>query len=747
MINKILTKRVLRKKLILLFLGIATVPFFLATAPTLIKFQDSQRQSIIFQERRVASEAAQEIASFVRLQFAGIETVGDFQQHFSGDTASVNALVEHILFSHGDFFDLSVVNKEGSELIREHRTKVISPTDLRDRSDFEGFLAVQKDSYYIGPIFWENNKPFFIIGEGFFSSNREFLGAVFAQLDARVMQSVIRDVSVTKELGQASIFDEHGIVIANQDFSKVALEEDFSRVDIIAQALASKDRRVVAGVFQNENGEEVIGASEPIRVLFGDLDSTVSLDTRWFVVAEIPSYIALASVRGSTIFSFLVLLTVLIIAIIAAVIIAGTIVRPVEQLKQVVQKFRDGRLEYKVPIKTGDEIEELATSFYTMADELRASIATITGEEKLIEGEKHQLERIIAGITDAVIVTDPQGRIIVFNTIAEELTGHTIRDVMGKNVSDIVNMWDQNAHIDLMGSYQNEPESYKGVLLKKSNLLLVGNNKEDETYVNAVIGEIDDGSQINIGRIITLHDVSRERLLEQTKIDFVSIAAHQMRTPLTAIKWIFGVLLGKDEEISSEQRALATNGKLSTERMIMLVNDLLDVSKIEEGKFNYMFEPVFIDVLIKDLIAMEENTRKQKEITITFTPPKKAIPFTIADKEKLFMVFQNIVDNSLNYTPNGGWIRLSLTYDGTNFVVVIEDNGIGMSKKQTEKLFTKFFRGKKAISLQTDGSGLGLFIAKNIVERHKGKIEIESEEGKGTKTTITLPRIENEPPS
>ena len=745
MINRILTKRVLRKKLILLFLGIATIPFLLATAPTLIKFQDAQRQSIIAQERRVASEAAQEIASFIRLQFAWIETIGDFEQHFSGDIASFNVLVEHILFSHSDFFELSVVSKDGRELIRVHRTKVISPTDLRDQSAFEGFLAVQKDRHYIGPIFWENNKPFFVIGEGFFSSQNEFLGAVFAQLDARVMQRVVSNLSVAKELGKASIFDEHGIVIAHQDFSRVARKEDFSKVNIVAEALASSDRRVVAGLFKNEVGEEVIGASEPIRVPFEGLDSTIPLATRWFVVAEIPSYVALASVRDSTLFSLFILLIVLVVAVIAALIFAGKIVRPIELLKQVIQKFRDGNLGYKIPIKTGDEVEELATSFYTMADELYASIKTITENKKIIEAEKLQLERIISGITDAVIVTDTGGKIIVFNKIAEALTGYGMREVIGKNVNDIIAISDSDTRLDLMKQYVPPSGAYKDVLLAKNDLQLLGKEKKEPAYVNIVIGKIENGDQVNIGRIITLHDVSRERLLEQTKIDFVSVAAHQLRTPLAAIKWIFSLFVEDTEgKMPPAQKELAKKGRGATQRMITLVNDLLDVSRIEEGKFNFSFKPIFLEELLKKSIELEESMIQEKKIRLTFEKSNEPFPPTIADEEKISIVFQNLMENALNYTHEGGSIKTSLTYDGTTFTIVIQDSGIGIPKSELEKLFTKFYRGEQATRLQTDGSGLGLFIAKNIIEKHKGTIRVESEENKGTKVTVTLPKMESE---
>ena len=729
--------------MILIFLGIATIPFLLATAQALVKFQNSQRESIILQERRIASDAAKEIASFIRLQFAAVEAVGEFQQRLSGDKESLNELVERELFSHSDLFELSVVSVEGKESARVHRTKVISPADLLDHSNSEKFLAVRKNRRYIGPIFWENNGPFFVIGEGFFSSRDEFLGAVFAQLDARVMQSVVSNLSVAKELGRASIFDKDGIVIAHQDFSKVALKENFSHIGIVAEALKSKDRIAVAGIFQNEQGEEVIGASDHIAVLFGGLGaSAISLDTSWFVVAEIPSYIALASVRDSTIFSVVVLLVVLLVAAVAALILAGKIVKPIEQLKLVVQKFRDGQLEYKTPIKTGDEIEDLATSFYTMADELRESMKTITESKRVVESGKRQLEHIISGITDAVIVTDTKGRVIVFNKIAEIMTGYAVGDVIKKHIDEVVGIWDQGRRLDVMKEYVDRSELPRGVMLARDGLLLLGKDKK-EAYANVTIGEIESGERVDVGRIVTLHDISRDQLIKQMKIDFVSIAAHQLRTPLSVLKWVFSLFSEEaGGKMSLAQKELIKKGELSTRRMINLVNDLLNVSRIEEGKFDFVFGQVFIEELIKKWIKEEGGKTKEKDIKLTFEKPEEKLPAIKADEEKLSLAFQNLIENALNYTNKGGRVRISLKYDMTNLIVEIEDSGIGIPKKQLDMLFTKFFRGENAIKLQTDGSGLGLFIAKNIIESHGGKIKVESEEGKGTKVTVSLPKME-----
>ena len=734
------TKRVLRKKLALLFLGIAIVPFLLATTQALVKFQNSQRESIILQERRIASDAAKEIASFIRLQFAGIESIDEFQQHFPENEQFHQALIEHTLFSRGDFFELSVVSREGKELVRAHRIKVIAHSDLRDWSNSKEFHTVRKDRRYIGPIFWENNKPFFIIGEGTFSSKNEFLGAVFAQLDARLMQSIVRGLSVSEEFGQASIFDRNGTVIANQDFSKVALKENFSHVGIVAEALKSEERRAVAGIFKNEQGEEVIGASEPIRVLFGDGSSGVTLDTAWFVVAEIPSYIALASVRDSTIFSLVILMAVLFAAIIAALILARRMVKPIEQLRQVIQEFRDGHLEYKISLKTGDEIEDLATSFYTMADELRVSIKTITEDKQIIEAEKHQLERIISGITDAVIVTDIEGKIIIFNKIAEALTGYAMRDVMQMPVDEIVSIWQENSRLKIMAVYADRSRLSNGILLQRDDLLLLGKEGR-EAHVNLVIGTIEDGKQVNVGRIITLHDTSRERYLEQLKIEFISLVAHQFRTPLAIIKWGLDDLIegGRFGKVSAEQRKFIEQLTMSGDHLIRLITDILDVIHIEAGQFGLQYVPHSLKDLVEEVYNDAKDLAEKKGLEFVYKCLSPQFPLVSIDPSRMRLVLQNLLENAIKYTPKGGKVLLTISLKGSQIEVIVKDNGIGIAKEYGGRVFEKFFRSPQAVRFQPGGTGLGLFITRNIIAMHGGKIWFYSEEGKGATFGFTVP--------
>ena len=235
------------------------------------------------------------------------------------------------------------------------------------------------------------------------------------------------------------------------------------------------------------------------------------------------------------------------------------------------------------------------------------------------------------------------------------------------------------------------------------------------------------------------YNLTREKAIDKIKSDFISIAAHQLRTPLSAIKWVIKMILEGDAgELNVEQRDLLRKGYISNERIIRLVNDLLNVSRIEEGKFGFNFEKTdFQEVLVAAKGNLEGLIAKNHQELIVQKPEK--IPLVYLDKERMIMVLQNLLDNAVKYTPEYGKIEIIITTDKNFLYVKVKDQGIGIGKNDQTKLFSKFFRAANAVKLETEGSGLGLFIVKNIIEKHNGSIELKSEEGRGTEINFSLP--------
>ena len=221
----------------------------------------------------------------------------------------------------------------------------------------------------------------------------------------------------------------------------------------------------------------------------------------------------------------------------------------------------------------------------------------------------------------------------------------------------------------------------------------------------------------------------------------MTISAHQLRTPLSAIKWTIRMLLDGDVgKLTDEQTEFLKKAYQSNERMVNLVNDLLNVTRIEEGRYLYNPEELDMIELIEKTIIPLKEIAERKNLKFEFLKPKEKEIKVRVDKEKISLAISNLVDNAINYTKEGK-ISIQFEYDSKDKQVKfsVKDTGIGISEEQQKRLFSKFFRGINAIKAETEGTGLGLFIAKNIIEAHGGRIWFESEEGKGTTFYFTLP--------
>jgi len=252
--------------------------------------------------------------------------------------------------------------------------------------------------------------------------------------------------------------------------------------------------------------------------------------------------------------------------------------------------------------------------------------------------------------------------------------------------------------------------------------------------------QLDKTAKILVRRDLALSEAN-ERLqeMDRLKSEFITIAAHQLRTPLSGIKWNLNMIMSGDMgKITTEQKKFLSQGYETNERMIRLVNDLLSVSRIEEGRFGYEFVSQDIIKFFENIVNDAQRTFKEKNLELAFIKPKQSLPKIQIDQERLRLAVQNLLDNAYNYTLKGKVI-ISLIKKNKEIQVSIKDTGIGIPKDQTHRLFTKFFRAHNVTQIGFEGTGLGLFITKNIIEKHGGKIWTNSTLDKGTIFYFTLP--------
>ncbi|MBU0670757.1 MAG: HAMP domain-containing sensor histidine kinase [Patescibacteria group bacterium] len=239
-----------------------------------------------------------------------------------------------------------------------------------------------------------------------------------------------------------------------------------------------------------------------------------------------------------------------------------------------------------------------------------------------------------------------------------------------------------------------------------------------------------------------MRERDRVKDLSEIKEEFISVAAHQIRSPLNSLKWLFRSLLEGDVgKINKKQEHFLEEGRDRTDKLIHVLNDLLDVSKFERGGFAEIKTKVDISNLVYEVLDQYFPNAKEKDIDLQFNY-KIRVPEFKVDKEKIKMVIENLVDNAIKYNKDGGVVEIGLKRLNDSIVLSVKDNGIGIPKSEEKKIFSKFFRSKNAKLVEVTGSGLGLYISKEIVDAHQGKIWFKTSENNGTTFFVELPIME-----
>lgn len=375
---------------------------------------------------------------------------------------------------------------------------------------------------------------------------------------------------------------------------------------------------------------------------------------------------------------------------------------------------------------------------------VKNTISMIYNSDELSKKQK-QTATIVANLTSGLIQFDKDFRIRLINPKAQELLGVDKNDILGKIVSsDLLKSKDSEKFESLVQvMYPSLAKEVKKITTKdgQPKMIEMTIQKPFETDLQVVTIPLLDDEKNTVGFLKVLRDISREKAISRTKSEFISVAAHQLRTPLSAIKWVFKMLIDGDVgDITKEQKEFLQKGYDSNERIIQLVGDMLSVARIEEGRFGYEFYYVDLIAIIKKTIKSFEIKAEERQINIKLEVPEEVIQPLKMDPAKVELVLQNLIDNAIKYTAKGGNVIIKVRSIDRYVEISVSDTGVGVPKEQMGRLFSKFFRGTNVIKMQTEGTGLGLFITKNIIRRHGGEIWFETEEGKGTTFLFTLPK-------
>lgn len=404
------------------------------------------------------------------------------------------------------------------------------------------------------------------------------------------------------------------------------------------------------------------------------------------------------------------------ITILLGSLLARTITDPIKDVISKAEKLAQGDFEQVVTVRSNDEVGQLTEMFNYLSGRLKTTLDETSNE-------KNKLDTILTHMTDGIIAVSRAGEILHTNQAVYDIFKISNEDVQNKNFDEIVPKlnWKIN-HEDLF----NDSEKANNILvindlIIKTNVVLFNNEKNEK-----------------IGAIIVLQDVTEQERLDHMRKEFVANVSHELRTPLTTIRSYTETLL--DGAVENKEYTINFLKVIASEaeRMTRLVKDLLQLSKLDYDNIQWNMKQISIYKIVSECVYKMNITAKQKSQILEFDS-ETDLPEVMGDRDRIEQVVVNILSNALKYTPENGKIHVSLNTEGSNIVIKVADNGIGIPKEDLPRLFERFYRVDKARSRMLGGTGLGLSIAKQIVEAHKGNIKIQSEYGQGTQVTIVLP--------
>ncbi|MEN1937982.1 cell wall metabolism sensor histidine kinase WalK [Paenibacillus sp. 102] len=411
----------------------------------------------------------------------------------------------------------------------------------------------------------------------------------------------------------------------------------------------------------------------------------------------------------------------LLVTAVLGILLAQTITRPISDMRRQAIEMAKGNYSRKVKVHSHDEIGQLALAFNNLSKKLQQARSST-------ESERRKLSSVLSHMTDGVIATDRKGDIILLNDPAEKMLNVSRETALDQSVLEVLGIQEEFT----LDHLYEEPDS----------VLLDFSTRNEPYILRASFSVIQKETGKANGLIAVLYDVTEQERIDRERREFVANVSHELRTPLTTMRSYLEALSDgawQDPNIAPQFLAVTQE---ETERMIRLVNALLQLSKLDSTEHRLMKEWVDFTDFFNNVIDRFEMSKEQNVIfKRSFS---KRSRFIDMDADKITQVLYNIISNALKYSPEGGTVTYRLRDREDMLEISVSDQGMGIPKENVEKIFERFYRVDKARSRQMGGTGLGLAIAKEMIVAHGGSIWAKSEEGKGTTIYFTLPMAKEE---
>ncbi|KKU36674.1 MAG: Two-component sensor kinase [Candidatus Wolfebacteria bacterium GW2011_GWC2_46_275] len=734
-----------KKKVVLV---IITVMFFFGTLATIAVYGMMQRtisvlaieyfESIVIQQEETLTNVFNNSKSFVQHLAAHDEVIKYLQQE---DPQPQDAF----LLAHFTRFDI------------DHSYQAIYLMDMTGRTVVSTDPTFVGQNYGFRPYFKKAIEGELVIDSAIGVTSKKFGyyfshpvktpdGVIIGVLVAKLKDTLIGDALRPKILspeGGAMLIDEYGVVIQTdrqellyKSFRPLSpalqkiLADTHKFGNITIMPLQYEAEGVILTEIKRSTAFETYDAQHQRNEIIGIARVN---NAPFFILLEEPTqgFVAVAK-KIARIVSIFIALASAGVAILLFLLVAK-LLKPLTKLKAVASQIGKGNLKQVVTIDTGDEFEELGMAFNNMTAKLNDTYTNLEGKvwERTADFEKFRLA--IEAVSDPVIITDVDGRILYANKAMETLTGYTQLELIGVKPS----LWGRQMPIEFYGklweTIKIKKEEFHGEITNK--------RKGGERYLSELhISPLLMNKGKLYGFVSIQRDITARREADKTKNEFISIASHQLRTPLTVINW-YTQMLSKGEvgQLNNEQQEYLGRIQSASKRMVDLINSLLSVSRVDLGALNVKPEQIQLTEIADSILVEMGNPIEKKQLHIVreYDPQASSIN---ADPALVRIIFQNLILNAIQYTPEKGIITIGIARKGiAEILITVADNGYGIPVGQQARIFEKFFRADNAQKEQPEGNGLGLYIVKSILELIGGTIWFESEENKGSTFYAVLP--------
>ncbi|MDN6161662.1 MAG: cell wall metabolism sensor histidine kinase WalK [Atopostipes sp.] len=531
------------------------------------------------------------------------------------------------------------------------------------------------------------------------------------------INNLIQDYSGT-EISNITVIDEDFVILGNSDGTlQTELGQILNDTDartailqgnsvsrqIINKTTNTRRWKVVKNIYSPSDEQSIIGAiivESNIEAVYNQITEITWIFLRASLIA-------------------------IILSSLLANMVSKALTDPIKEMQEKAKAIGEGDYSGEVKIYGTDEIGLLAENINELSDEVERG-------QRRIESERRRLDSVLGNMSEGIIATNRHGIIDIVNSMATDMLVDVDEEITGKNILELLEI-DQNYNL-------------KKLVEKKDGILIYfGTEESERTILRASFSLIQTEAGFISGVVCVLRDVTEEEKIEANRKKFVSNVSHELRTPLTSMRSYIEALIDgawEDKELAPRFLEVAQS---ETDRMIRMINDLLHLSRIDSGKSELEKEIIditalFAQVLNRFEMMIQSDEYREKGYQIQ----KKLLAdatFVDIDSDRIVQVLDNIINNAINYSPEGGKITCELRIKNDFVVMSIEDEGIGIPEEDLKHIFTRFYRVDHARSRAMGGTGLGLAISREVIEQHGGEIWAESVNREGTTFYIALPYI------